>query len=200
MAQDETEEDWAAGIKPRQRLFLLNYFCNPETWQDGAASYREAYTTKTKTPTQSTCETNSSKMLRGEHPYEKVKDAKRKLLKIIRQDKDEEAAHMILQDVFAAATFNPADILDEDGSLNCSLNELGDKAKFIEQIIPATAHTKTRIVLTDRYKAMTLAMKYLNLVREEQQIAISIPVVEVQPKATGDNAIEAWNKKAEEEN
>lgn len=202
MRDDETSEEWDAGLKPKERLFVLQYCAVAETFLNASESYRAVWTKIDKEtgeriePTPETCAANGSKKKKQLMP------AIKKLLEIVQQQLDEENAYKVIHDIAEMALFNPADVINSDGSLKDNLEAMGNKAKCIAQIIPLQQQGRVRVVLADRDKYMDKLLKYLNLVRPETQVEIKLPVVEVAPKMTGANVLEAvekWNKAAEQE-
>ena len=200
MTTDETEliEDaWDNGLKHRERIFILHYCTNEQTLFNAAASYKETYrkkdreTGETIYPEPTTCESNGSKMLKRP----KVKTAIRKLLKLTQPELDEENVYKTIKELTDLAFFNPADIIDGNGRLKTeTLEELGDKAKAIAQI--RYTQYGPAITLCDRTKYLDLLIKYLNIVRPEQQIDIKLPVIEMVQKSID---VSAWNAKSEQE-
>lgn len=197
----EFEESWDEGLKPKERLFVLQYCAVQETFLNAAESYRAVWTKIDRetgeklVPTPETCQVNGSKKKKALMP------AIKKLLKIVQEQLDEENAYKVIHDIAEIALFNPGEILDSDGTLKKSIEDLGSKAKCIAQIIPQK-DLPPRIVLADRDKYIEKLLKYLNLVRPETQVEVKLPVVEVAPKVTGKDVLEAvekWNAKAQEE-
>lgn len=199
--ENEIEESWDEGLKPKERLFVLQYCAVQETFMNAAESYRAVWTKIDKdtgqriVPTPETCQANGSKKKKA------LMSAIKKLMKIVQEQLDEENAYKVIHDIAEIALFNPGEILDSDGGLKVPLENLGNKAKCIAQIIPQK-DAGPRIVLADRDKYMDKLLKYLNLVRPETQVEVKLPVVEVAPKVTGKDVLEAvekWNAKAQEE-
>lgn len=195
---DEEQEDssqWDEGLKRKERLFVLEYCCNEETFLNGSRSYRAAFEKPDKVLLPESCEVGANRYLKKKA----VQDAITKLLKINQPKLDEKNAYQLVHDIMRLATFNPSEVIDSDGQLRRNIEELGESAKYIEQIIPATEKSPTRIILTKRDKFVELALRYLNLVRPENQMEIKLPVIEIAPKVDGENAVNEWNKKAQEE-
>ena len=196
-SEEMIEDAWDAGLKHRERIFILHYCTDEQTLFNAAASYKATYTKKNREtgeqviPEATTCETNGSKMLKRP----KVKTAIRKLLKITQPELDEENVYKTIKELTDLAFFNPADIIDGNGRLKVSdIEELGDKAKAIAQI--RFTQYGPSITLVDRTKYLDLLMKYLNIVRPEQQIDIKLPVIEMVQKS---ETVDAWNQKSEQE-
>ena len=194
---DEVDElAWDANLKPKERIFVLHYCADEDSFLNATRSYQKAYQKKDKKTGEvlkeldvKTCEACGSRM----YNRERVKLAIRKLLKITQEEHDETNTYRLLADIAALATFNPADVIDERGHLKGKLEELGEKAKFISQIEKTKFGIK--VVLAERSKYIDLFMKYLNIVRPETQLEIKLPIVEIAPKAA---SIDDWNKKQEE--
>ena len=188
------EEAWDTDLKHKERLFVLHYCTVAETFLNGPESYKAVYTKVTKDgkkeiPSDATCTTNSSRMLNKE----RVKLAVRKLLKLTQTELDERNTYKILNNIAQLAFYNPAEIITASGKIKVrKLEDLGDKAKAIAQIRPSMYGPQ--VTLIDRAKYMELMLKYLNIIRPEQQIEISLPVMEVVPKTQN---IDEWNAEAE---
>lgn len=188
------EEAWDENLKHRERLFVLHYCTDDECFLNATASYRATYTKKDRKtgaliiPDQTTCESAGSRLLRRE----KVKIAIKRLLALSQEDLDEKNTYKILNELAMLASYNPADILDKAGRLKVkNLSDLGEKAKCIAQITPTVAGIK--YTLYDRNKALDKLVNYLNIVRPEQQIDVTLPIMEIAAKASPED----WNKAQE---
>ena len=198
MMDEENDAAWDEGLKAKQRLFVLNYCTNQNCFLNQTAAYRITYTRKDRAtgkvifePAKVTCETNGSRMLRNST----VKKAIYRLLKLTQADIDEQNVYRILKLLAERAFYNPADIIDAKGKIKVKkLEDLGEKAKCIEQI----QKTKygVNVTLASRDKSLDQLIKYLEMVRPEQQIDITLPVIELPAKAITDDQ---WNKLAEME-
>lgn len=194
---DEVEElEWDANLKPKERIFVLHYCADEDSFLNATRSYQKAYQKKDKRTGAvlkeldvKTCEACGSRM----YNRERVKLAIRRLLKITQEEHDETNTYRLLADVASLATFNPADVIDDKGNLKCTLEELGEKAKLISQIEPTKFGVK--VTLAERSKYIDLFMKYLNIVRPETQLEIKLPIVEVAPKIA---SVDKWNKEQED--
>lgn len=194
---DEVEElEWDANLKPKERIFVLHYCADEDSFLNATRSYQKAYQKKDKRTGAvlkeldvKTCEACGSRM----YNRERVKLAIRRLLKITQEEHDETNTYRLLADVASLATFNPADVIDDKGNLKCTLEELGEKAKLISQIAPTKFGVK--VTLAERSKYIDLFMKYLNIVRPETQLEIKLPIVEVAPKIA---SVDEWNKEQED--
>lgn len=194
---DEVDElAWDANLKPKERIFVLHYCADEDSFLNATRSYQKAYQKKDKKTGEvlkeldvKTCEACGSRM----YNRERVKLAIRRLLKITQEEHDETNTYRLLADVASLATFNPADVIDDKGNLKCTLEELGEKAKLISQIEPTKFGVK--VTLAERSKYIDLFMKYLNIVRPETQLEIKLPIVEVAPKIA---SVDEWNKEQED--
>jgi hypothetical protein len=194
---DEVDElEWDANLKPKERIFVLHYCADEDSFLNATRSYQKAYQKKDKRTGAvlkeldvKTCEACGSRM----YNRERVKLAIRRLLKITQEEHDETNTYRLLADVASLATFNPADVIDDKGNLKCTLEELGEKAKLISQIEPTKFGVK--VTLAERSKYIDLFMKYLNIVRPETQLEIKLPIVEVAPKIA---SVDEWNKEQED--
>lgn len=193
---EEQEEAWDEELKHKERIFVLNYCTNEATFLNAKLSYRETYTKRDKDgkkiiPEDSTCESNGSKL--SKKP--KIKNAIRKLLNLTQPEKDERNIYQLLEDLAHQAFYNPAQILTASGKLKTKkLEDLGELAKCISQIKPTQYGIEYTLV--DRYKAIAVLGKYLNIVRPEQQIEVKLPVVEVPSKIIDP---EQWNAVSDKE-
>lgn len=197
---DEEEyesEEWDSTVKGKRRLFVLNYCTVEDCLFNAAESYRQAYTTKNKEPAKATCESNGSRLLQNAN----VRLAIQRLLKHTQATIDDEMVYKVLHDIVQGATFNPAEVLQANGSLKTkTLAALGDKAKLISQIEKTKFGVKYTLV--DRKQYLDMLIKYLKLVRPEQIVDVKLPVIEVTPKYTDDEnktAVEKWNEIAAKE-
>lgn len=194
--QEVNEDVWDEGLKARERIFILHYCTDEACLFNATASYKATYTKKNREtgeliePDQSTCEANGSKMMKRP----KVKLAARKLLKLVQPELDEENVYKTIKQLTNLAFYNPADIIDGNGKLKKDLAELGDLAKAVAQI--RFTQYGPQVTLADRTKYLELLMKYLNIVRPEQQIDIKLPVIEMVQKAID---VESWNEMSQEQ-
>lgn len=190
------EDQWDAGLKARERIFILHYCTDEQCLFNATACYRATYTKKNREtglleiPEDVTCETNGSKMLKRP----KVRTAIRKLLKLTQPDLDEENVYKTINQLTKLAFFNPAEIIDGNGKLVKDLPELGELAKAVAQI--RFTQYGPQVTLVDRTKYLDLLMKYLNIVRPEQQIDIKLPVIEMVQKSID---VESWNQMSQEQ-
>lgn len=192
----QEEGTWDAGLKHRERLFVLHYCTDDETFLNASASYRKVYTKKDKSSgkiivlSNEVSEACSSRLMQRQH----IKIAIARLLKLTQAELDETNTYRILHDLIMYSTFNPADIVNSKGKLRKNLEDLGELAKCVEDIYPT--QYGLRIKLIDRSKYMTQLLKYLELVREDTSIDATIPVIEMVRKAVNP---EEWNAIAAEE-
>ena len=189
----EEEEDWDKDIKGKERLFVLN-FCTSELY---FMNQRQAYIaafTKTKKgklisrPTEESADVCASRLMKKPE----IKKAIVKLLKLNQPENDQSNSYKLLHDLVLQATYNPSDIINEQGMLKTkTLEELGDLAKCIEYIQPSKFGYIVR--LASRRFAQDKLLKYYDLVRETPDIQATLPVIMLQDKET----IENWNAKEE---
>lgn len=194
---NENEEAWDAGLKNKTRLFILTYCTDQEAFLNGSLAYKKVYTKKDKEtgneiiPEQSTCETNASRLLKKPE----IKTAVKKLLKLTQPELDEHNTYRMIKELAELAFYNPADILNADGSLKVeNLMDLGSRAKCISQITRTQYGMK--YTLYDRNKAIDKLVQYLNIVRPEAPVEINLPVMEVVKKAMD---ADSWNEIASKE-
>lgn len=191
----EEELSWDATVKGRERLFVLHYCTDDQTFLNATASYKAAYQKKDPNGKiikldNATCETAASRLMKRE----RVKIAITRLLKMTQQDLDEKSVYKMLHDLVMYATYNPADLINANGELKTKdLKSLGELAKCITQVY----QTKygPRYVLADRSKYMTQLLQYLNIIRPEVVVDAQLPVIEMVQKAVDP---ESWNEIAQD--
>lgn len=190
--QNAEPDAWDIDLRHKERLFVLHYCTDAECLFNATASYKAVYTKtnrvtgQTTAPAQGSCEVGGSRFLRRP----RVRTAVRRLLRLVQTELDEESGYKVLRDVARLALYNPADIITSRGKLKCrSLDELGENAKAIEQIVPAGKTVSVK--LADRSKYIALLLRYLELVRPETVQEVVLPVVEITPKV---EEPDTWNK------
>lgn len=212
MQQDEDEYDedglkdvtpWDEGLKPKERLFILEMCTSVTNWLRPDKAYAEINKKYNKETGQYEYLDQRSASKGGNRYLQKprLKEALKKLLKQQRPELDEQNVYQVLHDMQVLAFFNPADIITSKGELKKPLEELGDLAKCVKQIKPGKYGLE--IVLEDRFKYFEAACKYLNIIRPEETKEVTLQVVEVPGKITGNgliDAAEAWNQEAAKEN
>lgn len=194
--EEENEEAWDAGLKAKVRLFVLHYCTDQEAFLNGSVAYKKTYTKKDRQtgelviPEPATCDSNASRLLKRPQ----VKAAVKKLLKLTQPELDEQNTYKMIQELAELAFYNPADILNADGSLKVdNLMDLGSRAKCISQITRTQYGMK--YTLYDRNKAIDKLVAYLNIVRPEQTVEVNLPVMEIVQKALD---AESWNNTSKE--
>ncbi|MBO6100632.1 MAG: terminase small subunit [Spirochaetaceae bacterium] len=195
MLQVEDKKSWDAGLKHKERLFVLHFCTDDLTFLNATASYKAVYkdrdkkTGTVKDRTNEVCQANSSRLMSRDH----IKLAVAKLLKETQADLDEKNGYKLLKDLMLLADYNPADIIDRDGRLKVkSFNELGELAKCVSQIEKTKDGLK--VILVDRSKYMNMYLKYLNLIKPEIVVDEQLKVVAMVQKA---DSADDWNKIAE---
>lgn len=186
------EQTWDENLRGKERLFVLNYCTQDAFFFNGTQSYIVAYT-KYKDgkvsyrPDDNTAGVCASQLLRRP----RVKEAIKRLLRDTQPEVDSENSYRLLHDLVIQATFNPADIIDKKGQLKVKkLEDLGELAKCVEQVIPT--QFGTRIVLAKRSYAQEKLLKYYDLIRETPEIVQELPVVLLNDR----KSIDDWNKEA----
>lgn len=210
MTEQQTDIDelkdvtpWDAGLKPKERLFLLEMCTSEENWLRPDKAYREI-TKKYDKKTGQTVYVDDRSASKGANRYlqkPKIKEALKKLLQQQQPELDEQNVYRVLHEMQTIAFYNPADIINDKGQLKKPLQELGDLAKCVTEI--KVTKYGTQVMLADRFKYIEAICKYLNLIRPEVQTEKVLQVIEVAPKVEGNgliDAVEAWNAKAAEEN
>ena len=164
---------WDEGLSGRRRLFVLFYCTEDECFLNGTRAYLKAYT---NCESENAAAVNAAKILRNA----KVKQAIKKLLRLARDEDDEQAVYRMIKQFEQLSFYNPADIIDASGALRVKdLKELGTLALCVEQIETRvnTAGSYTVVKLANRQKAMEAFSKYLNIIRPEVDLQAMMPVV-----------------------
>lgn len=194
--QDEEKDIWDAELKHRERLYVLHYCTDDATFLNATASYKAAYRKKDRETGQTVeldnevCQAAASRLMKKD----KIKLAISRLLKMTQAELDEKDSYQLLHDAFLLSTYNPADLINADGTLKVeNLNELGELAKCVTDIIPTKYGL--HIKLADRSKFMATMLQYLNLIRPEIKVDAQLPVIEMVQKSIDP---EAWNQMAEQ--
>ena len=164
---------WDEGLSGRRRLFVLFYCTEDECFLNGTRAYLKAYT---NWESENAAAVNAAKMLRNA----KVKQAIKKLLRLARDEDDEQAVYRMLKTFERLSFYNPSDIIDASGALLVKdLKDLGELALCVEQIETrvSKAGRYTVVKLANRHKAMEAFSKYLNIIRPEVDMQAVMPVV-----------------------
>lgn len=180
-------EEWDAELKGKKRLFVLFYCTEEDCFLNGTQAYLKAYK---NCESENAAAVNASKLLRNA----KVKQAVKKLLRLARDEDDEQAVYRLLKTYERLSFFNPADIIDKSGRLIVeNLKDLGELSICVEQIETrvSSAGPYTVVKLANRHKAMEALSKYLNLIRPEVDIQAMMPVVMLSDK--NNNFLEGEN-------
>ncbi|GHV91627.1 hypothetical protein AGMMS50268_21300 [Spirochaetia bacterium] len=172
---------WDAELKGRRRLFVLYYCTEGDCFMKPIPAYVKAYTqTRNGTleePSYQTAKNRSSSLMQRPE----VRGAISKLLRKAQDEIDDETRYQVLHLYKNLALYNPADIINGDGSLKVDdLSELGELAKCVDGIITKVNSKgyKTReIKLADRFKALDSLAKYLELVRPDGATTINAPIL-----------------------
>ncbi len=193
---DKKEGRWDAELKGKERLFVLRYCTDSETFLNGTATYQKVYTKKdpkTGKPvklSREVCEAAASRLLKRD----RIRRAAGLLLRETQADVDERGQYQLLHDLMLYATYNPADIINADGSLKVkNLTSLGELAKCVTHI----KQTKwgIEVNLADRGRYINQLLQYLDIVRPESDEGTELNVVELVRKCIN---VDEWNKFAAE--
>lgn len=200
MNDEQLDEDglvdvtpWDAGLKRKERLFVLEMCESSKFFMDPWKAYQEIHPDATVD--------SCKKAVKRMWDKGKVPKALQRLLQQQQPEKDQIDVYKILHETELLAFYNPADIIDNDGFLKKPIAELGDLAKVIKNIKPSK-HGPI-VELEDRYKYVELLCKYLNIVRQTNLSEVTLQVVEVAPKTVGNgliDAVDVWNAEAAKEN
>ena len=157
----------------KKRLFVLFYCTEDECFLNGTRAYLKAYK---NCQSENAAAVNAGKLLRNA----KIKQAIKKLLRLARDEDDEQAVYRMIKQFERLSFYNPADIIDASGALVVDdLRKLGELALCVEQIETRvnTAGSYTVVKLANRQKAMEAFSKYLNIIRPEVDLQAMMPVV-----------------------
>lgn len=172
-AKPEDKTAWDEELSGKRRLFVLFYCTEDECFLNGTRAYLKAYK---NCESENAAAVNAAKMLRNA----KVKQAVKKLLRLARDEDDEQAVYRMIKQFERLSFYNPADIIDSSGALVVDdLRKLGELALCVEQIETRvnTAGSYTVVKLANRQKAMEAFSKYLNIIRPEVDLQAIMPVV-----------------------
>ena len=191
---EQSEDAWDYELKGRERLFVLRYCTDSETFLNATATYKKVYSSASekgkKGLSREVCEAAASRLMRKD----RIRRACAKLLKDTQAEIDEKSQYQLLHDMFMYATYNPADIITSKGELKVKdVKSLGELAKCITEIIPTRYGYRVR--LADRGRYIQQLMQYLDLIRPEITAGESLKVIEMVSKAV---SVEEWNRYAEE--
>lgn len=163
---------WWEGLTGRRRLFV-EYFCTDRTcFCNAGRAYVKAY----GSDNESSIKSNSSRLMRDPA----IKNAVSRLLRSRQNEEDEITEYQILDLLKKLSFYNPGDILNGDGTLKGSLDELGDMSLCVAGV-RRNRHGK-EIKLFDRTKALAMLCDYLNITRPEERATIINPVVYLNDK------------------
>ena len=193
---DEQESRWDAELRGKERLFVLRYCTDSETFLNGTATYQKVYQKKdpkTGKPvklTREVCEAAASRLLKRE----RIRRAAAILLRETQADVDEKGQYQLLHDLMLYATYNPADIINANGELKVKdLAKLGELAKCVTDIWPTKYGLRVR--LADRGRYITQLLQYLDIVRPEGGDGEALKVIEMVQKSIN---VDEWNRFARE--
>ena len=167
---------WWQGLTDRRKLFVELYCTDRTCFLNATAAYIKAFASDAKKLSEASIQSNASRMLREP----KVNTAIGKLLRSLQNEKDKMSEFQILDTLNLLSFYNPADIINKDGHLVKSLEDMGPLAMCI------TGIKKTKggyeIKLYDRTKTLGLLGNYLNLIKPVEGNTIVNPVVYINDK------------------
>ena len=118
---------WSDGLKAKEKNFLITYCTDPATFWNGTKTAQKLFDQD-----ENTASVTASRIMKRPE----VKKALHELIASIQPETDTENIFRLLHDLFLQASYNPADIVDENGQLIKPLAGLGELSKCIAQIIP----------------------------------------------------------------
>jgi len=155
---------WWEGLTGRRRLFV-EYYCTDRTcFLNATAAFIKAYSKPGKELTDSSIQSNASRMLREP----KVQQAINKLLRARQNNEDQLNEFKMLDILKTLAFYNPRDIIDNYGALKKPIEDMGDLAYCIADI-KRNRHG-SEIKLYDRTKAMDILGRYLDIIRPPEGV------------------------------
>ena len=193
---EQKEDAWDYELKGRERLFVLRYCTDSETFLNATATYRKVYSKadkngKVKLLAREVCEAASSRLMKKD----RIRTACSRLLRETQADIDQTSQYQLLHDMVLYATYNPADIINSQGELKVKdLKSIGELAKCVTEIFPTKFGY--RVKLADRGQYIQQLLKYLELVKPDVPTDDEhLKVIEMVSKAV---SVEEWNRFAEE--
>lgn len=160
-------------LKPRQRLFCLYYAAgDEETALNPKTSYQKAYTKKDKIPDDKYATDNGNRLLQEDE----VSRCIQFILKKAQAKTDTFNSYLTLRTIEVCSNWNISDYLDDRGILKIPLSELGELAKAIEDVTPVFSEDEfmgLKVKFCKREKFLELMMKYLELIRPEENLETS---------------------------
>ena len=196
---DTLDDDgqWDYALKGKKRLFVLHYCTDSLTFLNATQAYKVVYkkrneeTGELEELSDEVCQACSSRLMQKDD----VRLAIARLLKECQADLDEKNGYKLLKDLMILADYNPAEILNADGSLKVkNLAELGELAKCITGIVPTK--NGPRFILADRTKFMAMYLQYLELVKPVDDAPdTALNVIEMVRKSVNPDE---WNRFAQE--
>ena len=169
---------WWEGLTGPRRLFVECYCTDRDCFLNAASSYKKAFGGKRKELSESSIQSNSSRLM-GEP---KIKKAISKLLRAQQNEKDLISEFEVLDLLKKLAFYDPADIIDKYGNLKIkeNLEELGMNSFCITGI--KTNKGGKEVKLFDRMKALEILSRYLDLVRPAESNIVINPIVKINSK------------------
>ena len=171
---------WWEGLTGRRRLFV-EYYCTDKTcFLNATAAFIKAYSKPGKELTDSSIQSNASRLLREP----RVQEAVTKLLRARQSGEDQLSEFKMLDLLATLAFYNPGDIINKNGELQKPLGDMGDLALCVAGI----KRTKygSEIKLYDRTKAMEILGRYLEIIRPVEGIVNVNPNIYLSDKEQAD--------------
>lgn len=153
---------WDEGLTGRRRLFVEYYCGDKSCFLNAVKSYSKAYNRPDKELSETSIQSNSSRLLRDP----KIKDAIARLLRSMQNEEDQLSEYQTLRLLKTLTFYNPADIIDRNGGLKITndLTELGENALCVTGI-KRGRDGSMEIKLYDRTKALAMLSEYLDIIR-----------------------------------
>jgi len=161
---------WQAGLTGRRRLFVEYYCKDRGCFLNATAAYVKAYG-RNKKLSDSSIQSNSSRMMRDP----KIKNSIARLLRSNQDEEDQITEYQVLDLLKTLAFYDPKEIIDKDGNLKGSLEDMGVLSLCVAGI-KKSRHGK-EIKLFERTKALAMLCNYLNITRPKERTTVVNPVV-----------------------
>jgi len=161
---------WEEGLTGRERKFVELYCKDRECFLNPTAAYIKAYGSK-KQLSDSSIQSNPSRLMRDP----KIKNSIARLLRSTQDETDQITEYQVLDFLKTLSFYDPKEIIDRDGNLKKSLDDMGVLSLCVTGI-KRSRHGK-EIKLFDRTKALAMLCNYLNITRPEERATVFNPVV-----------------------
>lgn len=161
---------WWEGLTGRRKLFVEYYCTDKNCFCNATAAYIKAFG-EDKELSDSSIQSNASRLKRDP----KIKTAIALLMRARQNEEDQITEYQVLDLLKTLAFYNPKDIVDREGNLIKSLEDLGELSMCVVGI--KKNKQGKEIKLFDRTKSLAMLCNYLELTRPEERATVINPVV-----------------------